>query len=147
MPHNKTLMLVGDGPEKANYERFIQEHHLDNVFLSPFKPHNEILRYFRMADASIFLTKEDIYGHVVNECLSQGTPVIASENANSARHLIKEGVNGYLVSLLDESSIIDAINKPLTPNMGVAAIKTAQENTIERMSEAHLAIFKEALKQ
>jgi hypothetical protein len=31
--------------------------------------------------------------------------------------------------------------------MGVAAIKTAQENTIERMSEAHLAIFKEALKQ
>jgi len=147
MPHNKTLMLVGDGPEKANYERFIQEHHLDNVFLSPFKPHNEILRYFRMADASIFLTKEDIYGHVVNECLSQGTPVIASENANSARHLIKEGVNGYLVSLLDESSIIDAINKPLTPNMGTAAIKTAQENTIEWMSEAHLAIFEEALKR
>jgi glycosyltransferase involved in cell wall biosynthesis len=135
------------GPKKPTMNALSQEHILITSDFRRFKPHNEILRYFRMADASIFLTKEDIYGHVVNECLSQGTPVIASENANSARHLINEGVNGYLVSLLDESSIIDAINKPLTPNMGVAAIKTAQENTIERMSEAHLAIFEEALKQ
>lgn len=141
----KTLLLIGDGPEKERFQHFIEDHKLHNVLILPFKPHDEILRYFRMADASIFLTKEDIYGHVVNECLSQGTPVIASENANSARHLIEEGKNGYLVSLDKEDEILKVLEKPLTPSFGEEALKTAKENTIESMCQAHLKIFQEFL--
>jgi glycosyltransferase involved in cell wall biosynthesis len=141
----KTLLLMGDGPEKGTYESFIKEHHLSNVHILPFKPHPEVLRYFRMADASIFLTREDIYGHVVNECLSQGTPVISSTRANSALNLIVPEANGRLVNLEDERSILEAIEKPLAPTMGEEALQTAKANTLEKMVASHLAIFKDYL--
>jgi glycosyltransferase involved in cell wall biosynthesis len=146
MDPKKTLILIGNGPEEKTYREFIAEHHLSNVFIEGFRPHKEILHYFALADASLFLTKEDIYGHVVNECLSQGTPVIASLNANSARKLIQNGVNGYLLSLDNDEEIKAVLNKPITPEMGVKAIAAAKGNTIEAMSEAHLRIFEEALK-
>jgi glycosyltransferase involved in cell wall biosynthesis len=147
MAKNDTLMLIGDGPEKEDYEKIIAEKHLSNVLIHPYLSHSEILRYFRLADASIFLTKEDIYGHVVNECLSQGTPVIASDKANSAKNLIKDGENGYLVSLDNEESIRKALTSPLTLAMGEEAIKTAQKNTIEAMAKRHEEIFQEFLAQ
>jgi glycosyltransferase involved in cell wall biosynthesis len=146
MDPKKTLLLIGNGPEEKCYRDYIATNHLTNVMIKPFEPHKEILRYFAMADASVFLTKEDIYGHVVNECLSQGTPVIASLNANSARKLIQNGVNGYLVSLDKEEEIRQALQSPLAPSMGEKAIETAKGNTIEAMAEAHMRIFEEALK-
>jgi glycosyltransferase involved in cell wall biosynthesis len=142
----KTLMLIGEGEEKARYQSFIQEHQLNNVLIRPFMPHSEILRYFRMADASIFLTKEDVYGHVVNECLSQGTPVIASDKANSARKLVQNGVDGYLVDITNEQELLKVFASPLTEQMGQNAIQTARQNTIEEMTSAHLKIFEEYLK-
>ena len=143
---NKTLMLIGSGPEEANYRRYIEDNHLTNVRIKSFEPHQDILRYFAMADASIFLTKEDIYGHVVNECLSQGTPVIASINSNSARKLIQNDVDGYLVSLEKETDVRDALKKPLTAAMDEKAIEAARRETIETMVAAHLRVFEEALK-
>jgi glycosyltransferase involved in cell wall biosynthesis len=145
MPKSDTLMLVGDGPEKETYERQIKEKGLTNVLIHPYLPHQEILRYFTLADASVFLTKEDIYGHVVNECLSQGTPVIASDKANSAKKLIHNGEEGYLVSLEDEEAILKAFHSPLTLSMGEKSIATAKKNTIEAMVKRHEEIFQEFL--
>ncbi len=112
-------------------------------FLRPFVPRPEALRYFRMADASIFITKEDIYGHVVNESLSQGTPVIANANSNSAVKLISNGVNGFLISQNADDDFLRAISFDLTEDMREAAIRTARENTIELMAATHLRILEE----
>lgn len=146
MPKSKTLYLVGSGPCQSDYLRLIKESNLSNVHLCPFKSHAEILHLFSLADASIFLTKEDIYGHVVNECLSQGTPVISSGNANSARNLIRDGYNGYLVSLEDEDKIKALLSSPLDPSLSLHALETSKTNTIEAMTSAHLMIFEEFLK-
>jgi len=146
MDENKTLILVGSGPEEKIYRDYIATNKMTNALIEGFKPHKEILRYFAMADASIFLTKEDIYGHVVNECLSQGTPVIASLNANSARKLIQNGVNGYLVSLEKNDEIKKALAKTISGQMNEKALESAKGNTIEAMSEAHIRFFEEALK-
>jgi glycosyltransferase involved in cell wall biosynthesis len=49
----------------------------------------------------VFLSKEDIYGHVINEALSQGLPVVSSSHVNAAAHLIKNGYDGFLIDLGD----------------------------------------------
>lgn len=145
MPKEDTLMLIGDGQEKEDYERIVAEKNLTNVVIHPYLPHQEILHYFQMADASIFLTKEDIYGHVVNECLSQGTPVVASDKSNSAKNLIQNGKNGWLVPLSDEATILKALNSEFTEEMNQNALDTASNNTLEIMAKRHEEIFKEFL--
>jgi glycosyltransferase involved in cell wall biosynthesis len=142
----KVLVLVGSGDEENTYRSFLQDHHLNNVIIRSFIPHEEILKFFRLAEASIFLTKEDIYGHVVNESLSQGTPVLASDNANSSHKLILNGINGYLLTLTDEKGIIAAINTGISDTMRCEALLTARKNTIEEMTKEHLEIFSRFLK-
>jgi hypothetical protein len=146
-PEDRVLLLIGNGPQKKTYLRYIKDNHLSNVKIMAYKPHGEILHYFALANASLFLTKEDIYGHVVNECLSQGTPVIASGNANAALKLINQDQNGRLVELESDKSIEKAIEEPFPEAMYNAALEQASHNTIEAMVDAHLAAFAEYLRK
>lgn len=77
MPKSHALVITGEGPEKSHYERIIKENHLDNVILYPYLPHDKLFMLYRLSDGFVLLSKEDIYGHVINEALSQGLPVVA----------------------------------------------------------------------
>jgi hypothetical protein len=144
-PTNRTLLIIGAGPEKESYQDAIDKLGLKNVFIKEYLPHDVLLRYIRMADATIFLTKEDIYGHITNESLSQGTPVIANRNSNSALHLIRNEVNGMLINDSDEKEFLAAIDHSWTLLNRDACLETARANTIEKMVECHLRLFKEYL--
>lgn len=146
VPDNKVLVLVGSGSEQKQYEKYIKEQNISNILIKPYMPHEKLLEFFSISEASILLTKEDIYGHVVNESLSQGCPVIGSKNANSSTNLIRDGKNGFLVDILDEKQILDAINSPISEEMRKNAISTSKNNTIEIMAEKHNAFFEEYLK-
>lgn len=142
---DKVLMLVGTGPEEKAYRKMIAEEGLDNVEIRPFTTHTTLLQWFRAADASILLTKEDIYGHVINESLSQGTPVISSRYSNAAMKLIKDGVNGRLVNIEDEDEVLSALKMDIDESFRAEALKVAKENTIEKQSDFHMAVFEEFL--
>ncbi|MCR4562274.1 MAG: glycosyltransferase family 4 protein [Bacilli bacterium] len=141
----KNLLLVGDGPLKQEAEKFILENHLNNVKIVNFSEHKKVLETFRAADLSIFLTREDIYGHVVNESFSQGTPVLSSVHTNAGLKLIIDGENGYLVKLSEEERIISLINRDDYSSMGEKCLEVAKENTVEKMCEFHLDYFKRDL--
>jgi glycosyltransferase involved in cell wall biosynthesis len=147
MDPKDTLLLVGDGPEKEQYLNFIAENKMVNVVIRDYEPHTKILNLFKLADFSIFLTKEDIYGHVVNESLSQGTPVIASTKANSALNLIENGVNGFLVDLDKPEEILKTLQQPTNELLRLGALETAQNNTIEKMADRHYEILEGFVKQ
>lgn len=147
LPSDYHLFLLGDGPERRKYEEIIEENGLQNVHLLPFQKKETVLRYFALADASLFLTKEDIYGHVANESLSQGTPVIGSEASNANSHLIREGENGHLVPPADKEKILSAIQDEKLSSMREAALETAKMNTIEAMTLDHISFFESLKKQ
>lgn len=147
MPKIWTLLLVGEGKLKKKYEKKVQDFGLSNIVIRPFVPHGELLRMFRACDAFVFLSKEDIYGHVINEALSQGLPVVSSSHVNAARHLVKNGYDGYLVNLGDPKGIEKAISETLNATMQANAIQVAKENTLETMSSFHETAFKEILKE
>lgn len=144
-PKEYRLIIMGTGELEKECREYISLHQLDNIEIYPFLSHDDVLRYFAMASFTILWSKEDIYGHVVNESLSQGTPVISSPHSNAAKHLIKDGENGYLLSLEDEKSFLETLDKPYTFKMGEHCIEVARENTIEKMAEVHLEHFKEFL--
>jgi len=141
MPKTRTLVLIGEGPDRHKYEAFIKENHLTNVLLFDFKNRAAVLHLLRLADYAIFLSKEDIYGHVVNEALSQGLGVIASHKMVAARTLITDNVNGFQVDPENEIQVLEAINKIVTKDFYKKAVETAKNNTIEAMVARHVAIF------
>ena len=141
MKPEDNLYILGEGPQKSEYEELIKSLNLKNVFLLPFKAHAEILEYFKAADCFVFPSKEDIYGHVVNEALSQALPVISSKKANAALHLIKDGQNGYLVDLEDETKFIEVLQAFPSKKMAEGALSTAKENTMEKSAESFVDYF------
>ena len=105
----------------------------------------DLMSLLPCCDFFITLSLQDIYGHTTNEAMAKGLPVISSKNVVSSLHLIENGVNGYLVDLNDED-IISSIEK-INVNMANAALKTAKENTIEAMAEAHKIIFERIMEK
>lgn len=145
MPNNNHLVLIGEGPEKKKYESIIQKNHLKNVTILSFKKRETLLQYLRSGDGFIFFSHEDIYGHVINEALSQGLPVISTPEVVAARHLINDGDNGFIIDRTDYDDIMKSIKYIQNHDLRNNAIRVAEENTLEKMVDAHLEIFKEVI--
>lgn len=141
VPSSTHLMLIGEGKQEGHYRRLIKRYQLKNIHLTSFQPKNLILSYLRSSDGFILLSKEDIYGHVVNEALSQGIPVLASENVIAAKVLIQSGVNGYLLSLLDIHRLPKLLHQLLLIQPSIASQRIAKSQTIEAMVQAHVDFF------
>ncbi|MDR0934898.1 MAG: glycosyltransferase [Erysipelotrichaceae bacterium] len=128
----ETLLLVGSGKEKQKYLNYISKNDIGNITIMPFMNKKELLHLMSGCDGFITLSKEDIYGHTVNEAMSQGLPVISSNKVMSAYNLIKNGVNGFIVDI-DNIQEINTSISALNNTMAEAAIESAKNNTIEKM--------------
>ena len=144
-PGNHGLFIIGDGKQRKEIETLIKEKNIKNVVLTGFLPREKMFEYFKASDAFLFPSKEDIYGHVINEAMSQGIPVISTTKVNSANKLIKDGVNGYLLKSLEGEKFADTIEKVLKLDAFESCINTANENTIEKMAEAHIKMIDEVI--
>ena len=147
MPQEDTLYITGEGPLRKKYERMRKQIGEKNFHLLPYQPHSKLLRLFQACDGFVFLSKYDIYGHVINEALSQGLPVVAGDNINAAKHLIENGKNGYVLPLSDREGILNAMQEILKPSFAEEALKTASVNTIDKSAEFHFHYLEQYLKE
>ena len=145
-PENYGLFLIGDGKQRKEIEELVKSHNLKNVVLTGFLPREQMFKYFKAADCFLFPSKEDIYGHVINEAFSQGLPVISTNKVNSAVKLIKNGENGFLLESLEGEDLKKAIDQVLNNDFFTECIKTAKANTIEVMAERHIEMIEEVMK-
>lgn len=139
---DKHLLLVGGGKEEKKYRRFIQKYQMKNVTILSFLPRKQLFPLLRACHCLILLSKEDIYGHVINEALSQGIGVIASDQIIAARTLIQDGVQGYIVSNQKREMIHHAIECSLQKSFFAEAIAVAKQNTYEISAAQHVALWK-----
>lgn len=140
----ENLLIIGDGPLKNKYLELIKEQNSDNIQLRPYLTKEKLFDLLKGCDCFVTLSKEDIYGHTINEAFANGLPVISSNKVVSSQTLIKQGENGFIVEL-DDEEIIHSIEN-IVPTMGECAIKTAANNTIEISGKDHIKIFKELMK-
>lgn len=140
-PTDQVLILIGEGKQKNRFIKFIKKNKLSNVIILPFMERNKTLEYLAHAHGAIYVSNYDIYGHVINEALSSGTNVIASDKMMATRHLLKDGINGIIHHQDDDLSL--QIEQLISKDFFTEAIKTAKENTIEKMVAAHVKIIKE----
>ena len=142
---DSTLLLVGEGNQKEEYERIIKDNNQNNVIIYPFKERNTLFDIMKCCDGFITLSTEDIYGHTTNEAFAMGLPVLSSNKVVGSNHLIKDGENGFIVDLSQNNEIIEKI-KLLKSISSEKAIETARNNTIEVMVSSMVENIKKLAK-
>jgi glycosyltransferase involved in cell wall biosynthesis len=128
-----TLLVAGDGPERARLERVAGER---VRFLGP-QTRERVLELFRAADASLLSSSWENFPHTVVEALAVGTPVLATDVGGVAE-VVRDGENGLLVPAGDASALGAAIRRffgdaELRERLCAAAAPSVAEYSVERV--------------
>lgn len=104
---NAKLLLAGNGPEKDNLEREIQELGLqDNVTMLGYCTYLE--KYQRITDVLVACSKREGLPLNLVEAMLSGNPVVATVNRGH-KELIRDKENGYLVNVDDIDALAERV--------------------------------------
>lgn len=131
--------IVGDEPTEE-FINWKKKSNLDNVHFIGFKNKQELAGYYAAADLFVLLTRGDTWGLVINEAMTYSLPIISSDKCVAGIELVKDGENGYVVSLDDEDEIMNRIENVLVdPNklvrLGKNSYSTILSYSIENMAK------------
>lgn len=104
-----TLLLVGEGPEKEAIEQLVRTLGLERQVIFTGK-RDDLAELLSISDLMMHLSEKEAFGLVLLEALACGVPSVAT-TCGGIPEVIKDGVNGFLVSLGD---IEGAAQKALT---------------------------------
>jgi glycosyltransferase involved in cell wall biosynthesis len=114
---NLKVVLIGNGTEKENLERYARTLTVDVEFVSEITDPEKLLYYYRQAIASVSFGQS---GLSVLQSIAAGVPFVTSKNAISGGEIenVIDGVTGYLVN--DEDDLVSHLE-------GLVADKSLQE--------------------
>lgn len=140
---NTGVYVIGGNPSDE-YIQLKNEYKASNVHFIGFKDKSELSKYYRAADVFVLPTREDIWGLVINEAMSNGLPIITTNKCVAGMEMVKEGITGSIVEPEDVSSLVKAIlfwTENATPENQKASLETARQYTIEKMAAVHYEIL------
>ncbi|BBI31769.1 glycosyltransferase family 4 protein [Cohnella abietis] len=143
---NTTLVIIGGGPLKEQYQIIIKELRLKNVILKEFMSREQLIEFYKATDVFVLPTRYDVWGLVINEAISFGLPVVTTTGAGAAYSLIENGGNGFIVDVSDTNGLVMKCkflldNDDIRSEFGAASLEVSQSYTIEKMAEKHLEWF------
>lgn len=142
---NYKCYIIGEKPDQQYYESISQQIN-SKIEIVSFKKKSELEQYYKMADIFVLPTRFDVWGLVINEAMAHGLPVITTQHCGAGLELIRDGVEGYLVSTESSDDLKDKISELIDDEekrnqMGVNGLKRIQEYSIEKMVETHVAFL------
>lgn len=138
MPSSVGFYIVGDEPTEE-FLAWKKNSNLDNVHFVGFKNKDELAEFYAAADIFVLLTRGDTWGLVINEAMTYSLPVISSDKCVAGIELVKNGENGYVVSLENIDDIRNRIESILFDEktaiaFGKKSFEIIQEYSIENMA-------------
>ncbi|BFM16505.1 hypothetical protein R50073_26880 [Maricurvus nonylphenolicus] len=117
-----TLLFVGDGTEKEKIEEYTRDNKIKAVFTG-FKNQGEISKYYSIADMAAVISEWDNSPKAMNEAMNFELPIVVTNTVGTARDLIVDGENGFVVNVGDVTAIASCIdflnqNRKLAKEMG-----------------------------
>jgi glycogen(starch) synthase len=113
LPPDATVMLVGDGPERAALRRLAADLGVaDRVTVTGFVPHGMVPGLLAGADVVVMPSRYEELGTALVEAMAAGRPVVASR-VGGIPELVRDGVDGLLVQPDDPAALAKAITRVL----------------------------------
>jgi glycosyltransferase involved in cell wall biosynthesis len=139
-----TLLVAGDGPERAR----IESEAPDNVRFLGALPREKVFELLRAADATLLSSDWESFGLVVAESLAVGTPVLAAA-AGGVAEVLENERNGLLVPAGDTNALADAIRRFFSDPELQARLRAAAAESVRRLAPEEVypryeRIFEEA---
>lgn len=94
---NTSLLLVGDGPLRAELEQWVHQREIKGVRFTGFVQINGLPKCYGIADVFVFPSTIDRWGLVINEAMACSLPVITTSAVGAARDLVKDGWDGFVI--------------------------------------------------
>ncbi|NTV31412.1 glycosyltransferase [candidate division WWE3 bacterium] len=126
------LMIVGDGPERNNLVKLVNQLGLcEKVIFVGHVSNDKIHEYYSKAHIFMSLSISESWGQMYLEALSSGLPIITVDNGGSAS-IVDHGINGYIFSQDDYQNLLHFLtllvnNDELRNKMSIEARKKAIE--------------------
>jgi len=109
-PDAWSLVILGDGPQRAELERLAAGADLrDRVLMPGLKPYGELPAWYGLAEALIHPSVSEQWGLVVNEAMASGLPALVSIRSGCAADLVRPGINGFPFDPGSARGIADAM--------------------------------------
>jgi glycosyltransferase involved in cell wall biosynthesis len=138
------LLVVGDGPARAEMESFCRGWNIPRVFFAGVQEYHRMPHFYALADVLVLPTFSDTWGYVVNEAFACGVPAIVSRVAGVCDDLIMPGVTGFTVEPGDAEALaakmrLLLIDTPLRSRMGANCRRAIVPYSAEACAEGLLA--------
>lgn len=146
------LWVVGDGSEKNSLMDLARKLRIERkVNFFGWVSHSEIAPYFLAADMLVLPSWNEPWGLVINEAMSVGKPIITTYGVGSCLDLVKNGINGFIVSPRNSEALYGSIKKIigsecLQKNMSKKSLQIIKNYTYENMASGFLKATLYALK-
>ncbi len=120
------FVLVGDGAERAALQQRARDRGLDNVIFAGAVGKDEVVRYWRVADAGLVLLRDrPVFRHVlpskIFEAMATECPIVLGVLGESAALLEAAGA-GIVIAPENPEALEQAINKLMTDPAGADAM-------------------------
>lgn len=146
LEHTVGIYIIG-GQVTNEYVLLKDKYKMDNLHFVDFQDKENIKRWYQLSDLFVLPTREDIWGLVINEAMSQGIPVITTNKCIAGLELIENYENGYILDNFKEENLLKTTNEILNLNnidyesLCLNNILKSKKNTIELMALRHFDIF------
>ena len=138
-----TLLLVGDGPNRAALETLAKKLELgDRAIFTGMVPHDEVGTYYHLGDVFVNASTSEAQGLTYNEALAAGLPALCRADV-VLDGVIENGVNGWQYH--DEAEFREKIEALVTDSALRARMSQAAQNSAAAFSKANFGARAEAL--
>ena len=143
---NTRVVIVGDGPDRPELEDRFAGY---PVTFTGRLSGEELADAYAAMDVFVHCGTEETFGQTIQEAHASGLPVIAPSKGGQ-RHLIREGIDGYLVDHTQWGAFRDAVwtltqDDHLRHEMSQNARRIVAGKTWEKNNEALLRYYDRAL--
>ena len=105
-----SFLLVGDGPQRNDLERFCHDNNLTNVVFAGRVDYNKLPLYYASSSAFVIPTLQDNWSLVVPEAMACGLPILCSVYNGCWPELVRKE-NGWTFDPLDNQNMADVLNE------------------------------------
>lgn len=125
---NVHCLIVGTGRKEDDFKKYVEQNKLKNIHFLGFR--KDIPEILSQSDIVTLLSLHEGLPRCIMEAMVCGKPLVVS-NIRGSRDLVKQGVNGFLVDLGNDQSLVESFvklinDKDLREKMGQASLKEIQ---------------------
>ncbi|MDO5509777.1 MAG: glycosyltransferase [Weeksellaceae bacterium] len=105
---NARLLLIGEGPEKKNYETLSKQLGIEKkVIFTGYQ--SDVAIFYQLMDVFAIASLHESFGLVLAEAMLNKLPVIAAK-VGGMKYIVDDGKTGLLVAPGNTNAILDAFN-------------------------------------